>query len=184
MSNSECADVCSTAVPLVHRCRGCVIILSLIGLVLGLVQGCCAVACVQQKKQQPVQPGLGFMCGFLMSFLGCLDGDAGVCATGLTFAVIFVISLVSCLLEFKPLLRRVELREQMSRTGFASTQFLVHNDCVKLCTFVVIQESESFSLVTKLMKRQRVLVVHVLPKVWLLPFCRWIAFYLPMRAWS
>jgi hypothetical protein len=39
-------------------------------------------------------------------------------------------------------------------------------------------------LVTKLMKRQRVLAVHVLPKVWLLPFCRWIAFYLPMRAWS
>jgi Na+/melibiose symporter-like transporter len=108
------------------------------------------------------------MCGFLMSFLGCLDGDAGVCATGLTFAVIFVISLVSCLLEFKPLLRRVELREQMSRTGFASTQFLVHNDCVKF----VIEESESFSLVTKLMKRQRVLAVHVLPKVWLLPFCR------------
>eukprot|EP00435_Cladocopium_sp_Y103_P070202 s436_g34.t1 len=58
------------------RCRGCVIILSLIGLV------------------------LGFMCGFLMSFLGCLDGDAGVCATGLTFAVIFVISLVSLVASF------------------------------------------------------------------------------------
>lgn len=58
------------------RCRGCVIILSLVGLV------------------------LGFMCGFLMSFLGCLEGDAGVCATGLTFAVIFVISLVSLVGSF------------------------------------------------------------------------------------
>ena len=58
------------------RRRGCVIILCLIGLI------------------------LGFMCGFLMSFLGCTDGDPGVCATGLTFAVIFVVSLIGLVVGF------------------------------------------------------------------------------------
>ncbi|CAJ1344844.1 unnamed protein product [Effrenium voratum] len=52
------------------RRRGCLAIVSLIGLI------------------------PGFILGFLMSFLGCIDGNTGVCVTGLTFASIFVCALV------------------------------------------------------------------------------------------
>ncbi|OLQ15546.1 hypothetical protein AK812_SmicGene200 [Symbiodinium microadriaticum] len=43
---------------------------------------------------------LGFMLGFLMSFLGCTDGNTGVCVTGLTFAGVFVCSLVCMVTGF------------------------------------------------------------------------------------
>lgn len=58
------------------RWRGCLAACSIIGLI------------------------LGFMLGFLLSFLGCSDGNPGMCATGLTFAAIFVLSLIGMFVGF------------------------------------------------------------------------------------
>ena len=55
---------------------------------------CPCFPCSQQQVViwDPIR--LAQILGFLMSFLGCIDGNTGVCVTGLTFASIFVCALV------------------------------------------------------------------------------------------